>query len=499
MNYSVLTYIEDLEPKYMNESTLFDEVTANLFDYYEQKMDSFRIGGGWKDVFVLKDGTRASYARIRDIDFAKMPGFCTHVVINREWNEIKYQEDSNFFVNYYQQFIESERDSETVLLILDCYKKEGRDSVADCILSIAQGHDHGAEDLLRLLTEGACLGEQAEVLRKLYVQTPNQKISQLWAFHCIQVGNLDAIKEIQDPMNVIKVFHPAGMSDRKLKHLNISEGIHPIILPWLEHENLAIRIDTARTISRFAENSHNITPYINSLEVRLYDHEQLKWHGQVSAYAASALYYSTISNETRVRALEILEDKIVDKDKKTSLNCTAAYTRFLIDKNDFDSIDELIKNKSKHVRTGVMKGLYAKVLSTDDVLERKRKGNKNIPMEEFDFSPVCERLLEGLKDDCQEVQKFASEALRDAACKRGLDITPAMPTLIGILPSGNSIISQNAIASLKNSIWKIDSGLIEKALVAIEILLQDNNKNVRQEAGIVAKEAKNILNEREQG
>ncbi|WP_188891786.1 hypothetical protein [Paenibacillus radicis (ex Gao et al. 2016)] len=499
MNYSVLTYIENLEPKYMNESTLFDEVTVILFDYYDEKIDSFRIGGRLKDMFVLKDGTRAPYARIKDIDFAVMPRFCSHVVINREWNEIKFREDSNFFTSYYQQFIESESDPETVLIILDCYKTEGRDSMADCILSIAQGYSQGAEDLLLLLTEGAYLGEQAEVVEKLYNENSNQKLSEIWAFHCIQVGNLDAIQEIQDPMNVINLFHPTLMSDRTLKLLQIPDGLHMIILRWLEYEDPVIRIDTARTISRFAENSHNIAPYMNSLEARLHDHEQLRWHGQVSAYAASALYYSTVSKETRARALNILLDKLVDKDKKTSVNCSAAYTRYLIDESDYDAIDRLMKHKSKHVRTGVMRGFYAKVLSTDDVMERMRKQNKNIPLEPFDFSPVCERLLEGLQDDCLEARKFASEALRDAACKRGLDVTAAMPMMIEILSCGDSIIVQNAMAALKNSMWKIDSDLIKKALFATERLLQDNNKNVRQEAGIAAREAKNILMERENG
>jgi len=108
MRFSLLTYIRDLEPHYMKESTIYDEVSSNIFDYFEEKIDSFRIGGAWKDTFVLKDHTTASYARIKDIDFSKMPRFCTHVVIGSEWQEIWYKDSPDFFASYYRNYIESE-------------------------------------------------------------------------------------------------------------------------------------------------------------------------------------------------------------------------------------------------------------------------------------------------------------------------------------------------------------------------------------------------------
>lgn len=492
MRYSLLTYVQNLEPKYMKESTIFDEVCANIFDFYDEKIDRFRIGGAWEDIFVLKDNTRASYARIKDIDFSRMPRFCTHVVIDPEWNEIKYRDEPNFFSNYYRQYIESEKDPETVLVVLDCYKEEGRDKVADCILSIAQGRSEAAEELLQSLKDGERLGEYSELIQKFHTELPGKGIAELWAFHCIQIGDWNALKEIQDPFVIIDLFAPACMSDSELKNLKLDE-FYTVLSPFLENENSAIRINTTRAICRLGETIHNMTPYIGLLEPRLYDHGKLKWHGQVSAYAANALYYATVSGETRNMAVKILKDHVTDKDQKTAVVCTSAYTRYLADTGDYANIDKLMKDRSKYVRRGAVEGLFKTILSTDDAIERMRKQNKGIPVREIDFPLICKRLVQGLRDENQDVRKTASEALQHAACKKGLSVAPVASALIEILACDDASLLQNVTSALHGSMRQLNSKSMERAMVAFEPLLEHPNKNVRQKAADAFRLASHIL------
>lgn len=204
-----------------------------------------------------------------------------------------------------------------------------------------------------------------------------------------------------------------------------------------------------------------------------------------------------MSDESRDRAVQILTEHLFDKDKETSTVCTSAYTRYLADCGDYPEVDKLMAHRSKHVRTGVMKGLSKIIQSADDAIERTRKQNAGIPVQSIDFPPLCERLAKGLKDDSRDVQRIAAAALQHAASKKGLDIAEAAPALVEILSCGHAGTLQDAISALRASMWGLDSKTIETAKGALAALLDDKNKHVRQEAADAVRMAGHILEKRE--
>lgn len=121
MHYSLLAVLDYIEPKNLNEEYLEEQLDFVLFDYFEEKYDYYIIGGYWEGKLILKDSSKVSFARIKDIDFSKMSNFNTEAVYNGEWHERDWsEEDSQYIKNYYEKFIKG-LSPETVLIIVDCH------------------------------------------------------------------------------------------------------------------------------------------------------------------------------------------------------------------------------------------------------------------------------------------------------------------------------------------------------------------------------------------
>ena len=93
------------------------------------KWDWFVIGGRWSDEIVLKDGSAASYAQIKDIDFEKTD--ITYAIVDEEeWyapGEVGWfggsSETDKEYLEWENKYIEKikEYDDDMFLIFIDCH------------------------------------------------------------------------------------------------------------------------------------------------------------------------------------------------------------------------------------------------------------------------------------------------------------------------------------------------------------------------------------------
>lgn len=500
----------------MNEKTIYDELYFMLFDHFGEKFNSNCIGGRWNNLLVLKDGSKASFARIKDIDFSRMPQFCTHVVFNGNWQEVKHIKDSQSFCEeFYKEFIEGHSE-ETVIVIVDCYVEKGRSVIGDCIIEIEQGKSSEAQYVFNSLLEGEQLEIYEEIVHKWAIYHSDKYVRhhliQAWAFHCLQTGNLIAIQEIRKLDEDTRRFIIVAF-EYACKHIELPKGIEEVVLQCLEDEAESVRQQTACTLAHLGREQYNLLPYIDALETHLHDHVKPKYGKQTAIFAASALYAATLMDETRASAIVILKNHITDSDKKTSAICTAAYVHYLVDIGNFTVIDQLIASKSKNIRLGAANGLGDAVAAikesidltpiqdnlkrtTDGKISNKKKYiTTNIYIKDFNFQPVLERLMILLKDKCKDVQRSAAETFHEASKKRQ-NIIPAIPLLIETLKSGNESTIQEISSILARSFYKLSEERIEQAVNELKLLLDHKNGNVRKEAAHAIHVAEGVLEKR---
>ncbi|WFD08689.1 HEAT repeat domain-containing protein [Tepidibacter hydrothermalis] len=371
------------------------------------------------------------------------------------------------------------------------------------IKEIEEGKYGSSHNLFQDVVKGSNLGEYSQHVYNWAFNhecdSVRSNLSIAWAFHCFKNGDFDAINNM---INMGCKFRRTVLVALEYvwSPIYFSDEMEKILLQCLEDESLDVRQKSAFVLNRIGEKNYDLSPYIELLEKHLYDHEKPRWGATVSKLVASALYLSALNDKTGKRAIDILKEHVRDEDKKTSRVCTAAYVNYLVDIKDFKSVDELISCKSKYIRMGVAEGLKyviydikvdidlsaieqnlkctddAKISTCNDVITAKYW------VEKFDFSPIRERLILLLKDRVQDVRCIAVEALREAAYKKHQDILSATPLLIELLSSKNPKILQQASSALWRSFHDMDKELLEKAVNALELLLQNKNRNVRNDA-----------------